>query len=131
MTIKAQIGPGAEPDRRRSGRAARRKGNSYELEVAAQFADAGLSGLRRTPNSGGLSIPCDLRGIEGLAIECKRQERLDLWAWLAQAQLQAAPGEIPLLVFRRSRSVSHVCLTLADLLGLLAELRELRGRGDK
>lgn len=121
---------------RLSGRAARRKGSNYEIEVAKDFANAGFALPRRTPNSGGLSIRCDLRtvdggAVEGLAIECKRCERVDIWRWLAQAQLQAAPGEIPLLVFRRSRSVSHVCLTLADLLGLLVELRELRGRGDK
>ncbi len=105
------------------GRASRRKGSRYELEVGADFAAAGFPGLRRTPNSGGLAIPCDLRGVEGLAIECKRQERLAIWACLDQAQRQAAPEEVPLLIFRRSRSQSFACLPLSDFLALLAQAR--------
>lgn len=108
------------------GRGRRNKGSGYELEVAADFAAAGLPGLKRTPNSGGLHIPCDLRGIEGLAIECKRHERIALWEFLDQTQRQAAAGEIPLLIFRRNRSSSFACLPLSDFLGLLAEVTELR-----
>lgn len=107
-----------------SGRGARTKGSRYELEVAAEFNEALGTDLRRTPNSGGLHIPCDLRGLEGFAIECKRHERLALWACLDQAQRQALADEVPLLVFRRSRSSSFVTLPLKHFLGLLAELRE-------
>jgi hypothetical protein len=113
-----------------AGRGARTKGSRYELEVAAAFHAALGVTMRRTPNSGGLHIPCDIRGLEGFGIECKRQETIRIWPWLDQAQRQAAADEVPLLVFRRNRSPSFAALPLKDFLGLLAELQEYRREKD-
>lgn len=118
--------------RKVSGRGAKRKGDTYELEVARAFADAGLGSLKRTPNSGGLHIKNDLRNfdgsfrVDGLAIECKRQETVRIWPWLAQAAEAARPTEIPVLAFRRSHDKSFACLPLDDLIGLLVEVAEAR-----
>lgn len=108
------------------GRAARTKGSRYELELAADAAAAGLPVLRRTPNSGGLHIKGDLKGWEGWSIEAKRQERLAIWACLDQAQRQASPGEVPLLVFRRNQGSSFACLPWREFLGVLVELQGAR-----
>lgn len=117
-----------------SGRRSRTKGARAELEVARILTAAGFP-ARRTPNSGGLAIKGDLTGsagepcIPGYALEVKRQERLNIPAWLRQAHADAG-GNVPLLVFRCNAKVRsdplntwHVCLPLEDLLGLLVERR--------
>jgi hypothetical protein len=42
----------------------------------------------------------DLKGLEWLAIEVKRQERSNLKAWWEQTLAQAKEGQIPLLLHR-------------------------------
>lgn len=100
-------------------KASKDKGARYEREVAQDFKAVGYD-VVRTPNSGGLHIKGDLTGLDGFAIECKRQETAKIWDWLAQAESQAKPDEIPLLIFRRNRSKSYACLPLDDILKLIA-----------
>ena len=51
--------------------------------------------------------------------EVKRQERLQLWQWLAQAQSEAPAGTVPVVSFRRNRGQWYACLPLRDLLRLV------------
>jgi hypothetical protein len=94
----------------------RRKGLAGEAEVAAIWRRAGL----------------DVRGLEGqgdhlvslgngrwLHLEVKRQERLQLWQWLAQAVAEAPPDAFPVVAFRRSRGEWYAALPLADLIALV------------
>lgn len=111
-----------------TGRASRRKGSRGELEVAKVFADHGFN-VRRTPNSGGLSIKGDLIGLDGYSVEVKRQERLAIPAWLRQAHRDAGI-DVPLLIFRTSATLKadplsrwHVTLPLDDFAALLADAR--------
>lgn len=39
----------------------------------------------------------------GISLEVKRQEKLNLPAWIAQAEAQAVPGTLPVVAYRRSR----------------------------
>lgn len=84
-----------------SGRASRRKGKRGELEVVDILRAAGFD-ARRTPNSGGLSWPGDVQGVEGYVFEVKRTERLNLSAALRQAYGGARGGAIPVVAWRRS-----------------------------
>ncbi len=52
------------------------------------------------------------------AVECKNQEKLNIWSALKQAQANAG-GHTPLVIFKRNRSDIYCCLTLDDLLELL------------
>lgn len=111
---------------------ARRKGNKGELEAAALFNEYG-HGLRRTPNSGGLAWRGDLQGMEGYVFEVKRQERLDVPAWLRQVYAAARGGEIPVLLFRRNRTNPtdplgrwHAVLPAEELARLFALEKEAR-----
>lgn len=100
------------------GASERRKGAVGEREVATIFREADLE-VDRVPNSGGLKVKGDLTGLEGFHLEVKRQEKIAIWACLAQARKEAPDGDVPLLIFRRSHSEWHACLPLSDLITLL------------
>jgi hypothetical protein len=85
---------------------------------------------RRTPNSGGLSWRGDIAGVPGYVIEVKRTERITVPQWLNQAYAAARGGEVPVVVFRRSRAGTdadghwHAILSLTALCELLAAANE-------
>lgn len=104
--------------------ATRRKGVTFEREIARAFEAAGfhvrgleaggdhlcISGRRNAVCGNGEMIP------ETLHIECKRQERLKLPEWIRQAETDA--GALPwLLVFRQNRGVAYVVQPLSQYLG--------------
>lgn len=72
-----------------------------------------------------------VRGLEGrgdhlmlkngvtLFSEVKRQERVQLPAWLAQARAEAPAGTIPVVSWRRNRGEWYAVLPLRDLLRLV------------
>lgn len=94
------------------GRMSRDKGKRGEREViacmrpvldriAAMYGDAFAIDMKRNTmqsDRGGF----DLHGIEFLAIEVKRQERLCIKQWWRQACGQANARQIPVLIWRQS-----------------------------
>lgn len=54
-----------------------------------------------------------------LHVEVKRQERLRLPEWIAQAKAEAPSGVPPVVVFRQNRAEWIAALPLADLLELI------------
>lgn len=54
----------------------------------------------------------DLKGIPGMALEIKRQEKLLLPQWWKQSVDQADDGEIPVLMYRQNHKKWKVCLPL-------------------
>ena len=97
-------------------RSERQKGLDGEREVAALFAAAGF----------------DVRNLEGLGdhlvvsangsrlhVETKRQERLQLWQWLAQVKAETTRGTRGVCCFRRNHGEWYATLRLDDLIGLL------------
>lgn len=115
------------------GRAQRQKGSRGELEVRDTFRAAGF-GSDRTPNSGGLHIPADLSvtymGEDcGFHIESKRQERVRIKEWIAQAEEDAPEGSTPIVAWRTSWMPWRADIDLEVLVRLLAELHYLRRYG--
>lgn len=94
----------------------RRKGLVGELEVRRLFEGHGFT----------------VRGLEGAGdhlaighglvvhVESKRQEVARPWLWQAQAILEAPPGSLPLVAFRRSRSPWWGMAPLDELAAALA-----------
>ncbi len=107
------------------GASQRRKGATYEREVAQAFSDA--FGVRVTRNleqvrDGGKDLQ-----VGPLVIECKRRKQLATWqGWLDQAQRACArePGpfgkEMPVVVMRPDLGRSMVLVGLEDFLALCA-----------
>jgi|TARA_R100000030_G_C3181412_1_gene105957 hypothetical protein len=52
------------------------------------------------------------------SVECKNQEKLNIWSSLEQAE-DNANDYTPLLIFKRNRSKTYVTLSLEDFLDLL------------
>ena len=65
-------------------KASRDKGAQFERDVQDLARAHGFTTARRAFASGAQGGP-DLTGIPGVAIECKRQERVNLPAWWRQA----------------------------------------------
>ena len=52
-------------------------------------------------------------------IECKYQERLNVWSAMSQAEINSEKDRIPLVVFRRNRSKTYAVLEFDKLLELI------------
>lgn len=52
------------------------------------------------------------------AIECKNQEKLNIWSAIEQAKTHVKGTEIPVLFFKRNRSDLMVCLSAEDFMKL-------------
>jgi hypothetical protein len=60
------------------------------------------------------------RKLFPFSVECKNQEKLNIWSSLEQAKTNAGK-HTPLLVFKRNRSKTYVALEIDNLLDLLDE----------
>ncbi len=101
----------------------RSKGNRAELEVREILRDHGYTSARRNFQSGGQGGGDLIEGIPGVHLEIKHHERWALPQWLAQAEADARPTDIPTVVFRSNLQPWRVCIPFEDFLGLLEEAR--------
>lgn len=95
----------------------RAKGKRAELELARVLRDYGYD-TRRGQQYCGANGDADVVGLPGVHIECKRVERLNLEDAVAQAQRDARPGEMPVVMHRRNRGQWMVTMPLADWIEL-------------
>ena len=58
------------------------------------------------------------RKLFPFSVECKNQEKLNIWSSLEQAETNAGP-HIPLLVFKRNRSKTYISMEINDLIKIL------------
>jgi len=107
----------------------RRKGASYEREVAGQLAlNLGVKVQRELSQSrdGG----CDLSRVGPFVIECKRRARISVYEWMEQVIAAAKEREVPIVVMRADGEESLVLLRLSDFMPLMAgELGENTNEG--
>jgi len=108
----------------------RRKGGRGELEVVHVLHARSWPNAKRTSDGRAQVERGDIGdGPAGIHLEVRRRETAAIWAWLAQAEVEAAAGNVPAVVFRRNRSRWYAALPLDDLLDLL-ELVELTRADD-
>ncbi len=85
------------------GKASRNKGAGAEREIV-QILKARGHEVRRAAYSGALAHEKgDVVGLDGLHMEVKRCEKLQIPAWTRQAESQCKPDEIPAVIYRSSR----------------------------
>ena len=102
-------------DFKKIGRASKRKGKTGELECAKLFRDNGYD-VHRTVQYNGRSekgAP-DLRGIEGLHIEVKRVEKLNIENAIAQTTRDHAPGTLRTVFHRKNNHEWLVTMPAED-----------------
>jgi len=108
-----------------------KKGKRAELEVAKLINQYLGTNVRRTPQSGGLSIKGDIIDIDPSSpafdyhFEVKDQKKLMIPKWWEQIDGDCPPGKTPVNVFKMNAKF-YATLEFRDWLNLLTELKELK-----
>jgi hypothetical protein len=100
----------------------REKGKRGEREAAAALS--GLLGVdvRRSQQYAGGIDSADVVGVDGLHVEVKHQERMQLYKWMAQAVGDASDDSVPLVMHRQNRREWLCTVRFIDLLRLVDTL---------
>lgn len=115
---------------------ANKKGKRFELECSKMINAKMGTKVKRTPNSGGLSLKGDILCIDDNSIisefsfECKNQEKLNIWKALEQSRNDAG-YKIPVVLFTKNHELDYACIEMDDFLNLLKELEDLRNEHKK
>ena len=98
----------------------REKGKRYERHVAGLFRAEGYE-ARRGQQYSGANGDADVIGVRGLHIECKHQERMQLYDWMSQSKADARDGEIPIVIHKRNDHADLVTMEFGDWIRLYRE----------
>lgn len=109
----------------------KRKGKRGELECAALLSDLfGLTVRRGVQYHGGPDSP-DLLGLDGVHVEVKWVEKLNIYEAINQSVRDAGENEIPIVVHHRNRDLTLVTCRLVDLIPLGERIVDLSKKGKK
>ena len=93
----------------------REKGKVGERELAKKLQEYGYE-TRRGQQFCGANGDADVVGLPGIHIECKRNERLNIFDAMEQAISDANADEIPVVMHRKNRKPWLVTMTLDDFI---------------
>lgn len=91
----------------------RDKGARGERKLSRKLNEFGFQ-CRRGQQYSGASGDADVVGLDGIHIECKWVERLNIYNAIAQAVHDARPGELPAVFHCRNNCQWLVTMTLKD-----------------
>ena len=95
----------------------RQKGAAAEREIAKILREHGYTNARRGQQfHGGPDSPDVVGALDGVHIEVKRVEKLNLTDAYAQSKRDADPSEIPIVVHRKSREPWMVTMSFENFL---------------
>jgi len=110
-------------------RSRKAKGAAFTKEIVQSilnaFPDLAEADLRPVPSSvpgNDVWMSDKAAKLLNLDIEAKRQESVKIWEWLKQVEDRVEKkksSELPIVVFRRSKSKAYVCLDFDRFLQLL------------
>lgn len=95
----------------------RQKGAAGERELSQILREYGYN-CRRGQQYSGASGDADVIGLEGIHIECKRVERLNIEDAMAQAKRDAREDELPAVFHRKNHHGWLVTMPLPDWIRL-------------
>lgn len=95
----------------------RQKGAAGERELACKLREYGYN-CRRGQQYCGANGDADVVGLEGIHIECKRVERLNIEDAVAQAVRDKKAGELPAVFHRKNNHPWLVTMPLDDWIRL-------------
>lgn len=100
----------------------KQKGARYEREIAGILRNHGYDSRRTAQYCGNTGDASDVVGLPGIHIECKHQEKLQIYDWMEQAIRDSGKsGKIPAVFFRKNNCENLVTLRLEDFLSIVAE----------
>lgn len=96
------------------------KGARFERALASKFREYGYSDARRTAQyCGNTGDASDVVGLDGIHIEAKHQERMQLYDWMAQAKRDAVgTGNLPTVFHKKNNAPILVTMELDDWMKL-------------
>lgn len=100
------------------------KGKRFELELAGLFREYGYDARRTAQYCGNTGDASDVAGLPGIHVEAKRQEKMYLYDWMAQAKHDAAAGgegRLPAVFHRKNNAGVLVTMELDDWMQLYRE----------
>ncbi|WMI81911.1 putative PDDEXK endonuclease [Anaerotignum sp. MB30-C6] len=95
------------------GKFSRDKGKRGERELASKLKEYGYK-AERGQQYCGVNGNADVIGLEGIHIECKRVERLNLEDAMVQSKSEAKEGELPCVMHRKNNHEWVVIMPLDD-----------------
>lgn len=98
----------------------RRKGANFERTISNIFRENGFDtkrGVQFSQGSYGLTSS-DVEGVNGLHIECKAVETLNLFKAMEQSRRDAKDDEIPVVIHKKNRTPILVSLDLDNFIKL-------------
>lgn len=98
----------------------REKGKRYERHVASLFKAEGYD-ARRGQQFCGLEGDADVVGVPLIHIECKHNERLNLYDAIAQSKRDAREGEVPVVIHKKNHCNDLVTMEFSDWIKLYRE----------
>jgi hypothetical protein len=93
------------------------KGKEGERELSAKLREYGYEKCRRGQQFNGLEGD-DIVGLDGIHIECKRTESLQLHKAMAQSIKDSSPKDLSVVMHRKNRDVWLVTMSLKDWIKL-------------
>lgn len=103
----------------------REKGRRGEVELARKLREYGYVNARRSQQYCGANGDADIVGaLDGIHIECKRVERLNIDDAMAQSKHDAREGEIPVVMHRKNNCEWLVTMQLEKFIELYREWKE-------
>lgn len=99
------------------------KGKKGEREFARLCREHGFANARRGQQYSGIEGK-DVVGLDGVHIEVKRAERLNIEKALQQAERDSKEGEIPIVAHRRNREEWKITMRAKDWFVLYRAWRE-------
>lgn len=96
------------------------KGARFERTLASKFREYGYSDARRTAQyCGNTGDASDVVGLEGIHIEAKHQERMQLYDWMTQARRDSmGTGNLPTVFHKKNNAPILVTMELDDWMQL-------------
>lgn len=98
----------------------RAKGATGERELARKLREFGYD-ARRGQQYSGINGDADVLGLQGVHIECKRVEKLNIDDALSQSIRDAKENEIPVVMHRKNHTEWKVTMRLEDWIKLYRE----------
>lgn len=95
----------------------KRKGAAGERELSNKIKEYGYN-TRRGQQYCGANGDADVVGLNGIHIECKRVEKLNIYDAISQAKADKKEDELPAVFHRKDRSEWLVTMTLDDWIKL-------------
>lgn len=98
------------------------KGARFERQVAGMFKDFGYNAFRTAQYEGKTGDCADVEGVPFLHIECKHQEKMKLYDWIAQAVRDSQKRKrIPVVIHKQNNKEVLVTMRWADFIDFFRE----------